>query len=54
MLGPGEAHWALLRQTIMDGQVRGPLTTDAQLAALTMECGGILYTTDRDFRAFPA
>jgi toxin-antitoxin system PIN domain toxin len=53
MLGPSEAHWPLLRQTIMDGQVRGPLMTDAQLAALTMECGGILYTTDRDLSRFP-
>jgi toxin-antitoxin system PIN domain toxin len=53
MLGPGEAHWLLLRQAINEGQVRGPMTTDAQLAALTMECGGTLYTTDRDFARFP-
>jgi len=53
MLGPGEAHWLLLRQAITEGQVRGPMITDAQLAALTMECGGTLYTTDRDFARFP-
>jgi len=35
----------------LDG--RGRLTTDAQLAALTIENGGILYTTDRDFARFP-
>jgi predicted nucleic acid-binding protein len=34
-------------------QVRGPLMTDAQLAALTLEYGGTLYTTDRDFSRFP-
>ena len=53
MLGPGEGHWPVLRQTIMEGQVRGPLITDAHLAALTIECGGTLYTTDRDFSRFP-
>jgi len=53
MLGPGEGHWPFLRQAIMEGQVRGPLMTDAQLAALTIEYGGTLYTTDRDFSRFP-
>ena len=53
LLGPGEHHWSFLRQTIMEGQARGPLITDAQLAALTIEHGGILCTTDRDFSRFP-
>jgi hypothetical protein len=38
---------------LIDGQARGPLVTDAQLAALTIECGGELQTTDRDFARFP-
>jgi hypothetical protein len=29
------------------------MTTDAQLAALTIESGGVLYTNDRDFARFP-
>jgi len=33
--------------------VQGPVTTDAQLAALTIESGGVLHTTDRDFARFP-
>ena len=53
LLGPGDDHWSFLRQMIVDGQVRGPLITDAQLAALTIEYGGVLYTTDRDFSRFP-
>lgn len=53
LLGPGENHWSLLRQMIVDGQVRGPLITDAQLAALTIEYGGVLQTTDQDFSRFP-
>jgi len=52
-LAPGEHHWPLLRQMMVEGQTRGPLITDAQLAALTIECGGILHTTDRDFTRFP-
>lgn len=53
MLAPGEDHWRLLKRAIIDGQVHGPMLTDAQLAALTLEHGGILHTTDRDFARFP-
>jgi toxin-antitoxin system PIN domain toxin len=53
VLAPGERHWRLLQQMLIDGRVRGPLTTDAELAALTIEYGGVLYTTDRDFARFP-
>jgi hypothetical protein len=52
-VGPGDEHWSFLRQMIIDGQARGPLITDAQLAALTIEYGGALHTTDRDFSRFP-
>jgi len=52
-LAPGIRHWAYLRRMLIDGAVSGPLSTDAQLAALTMENGGVLYTTDRDFARFP-
>jgi hypothetical protein len=53
LLAPGERHWSLLQKMLIEGQVRGPLTTDAELAALTIEYGGVLYTTDRDFARFP-
>jgi len=53
LLSPGERHWAFFRRMLVDGAVAGPLTTDAQLAALTIENGGVLYTTDRDFARFP-
>jgi toxin-antitoxin system PIN domain toxin len=52
-LAPSQGHWALLRKMMIDGQARGPLVTDAQLAALTIEHGGVLHTTDRDFARFP-
>jgi uncharacterized protein len=53
LLPPGDQHWFLFRQMLIDGQARGPLVSDAQLAALTLEYGGILQTTDRDFARFP-
>ena len=53
LLPAGDQHWSLLRQMMKDGQARGPLISDADLAALTIEYGGVLHTTDRDFARFP-
>ena len=53
LLAPGDRHWAFFRRMLVEGKVSGPMTTDAELAALTMENGGVLYTTDRDFARFP-
>ena len=53
LLGPGEEHWSHLRRMMLDGQAGGALVTDAQLAALTLEYGGVLHSTDRDFARFP-
>jgi hypothetical protein len=53
ILIPGEAHWPVLRRMILEGGASGPLVSDAQLAALTIEYGGVLYTADRDFARFP-
>ena len=52
-LTPGERHWALFADMLVKGDVRGKLTTDAALAALTIEYGGVLHTNDRDFGRFP-
>jgi hypothetical protein len=52
-LAPGERHWALLKEMLVNGDVRGKLTTDAALAALTIEYSGVLHTNDRDFARFP-
>jgi uncharacterized protein len=52
-LSPGEDHWRLLRQMAVEGQAAGALISDAHLAALTIEYGGVLHTTDRDFARFP-
>ena len=53
LLSPGERHWSIFQQMLIEGQIRGPGATNAQLAALTMEYGGVLHTTDRDFARFP-
>lgn len=50
---PAERHWEILRELLSDGQTTGPLVMDAVLAAIAMEHGATLYTTDRDFSRFP-
>jgi hypothetical protein len=52
-LAPGEHYWAIFKEMLVAGDVRGKLTSDAALAALTIEYGGVLYTNDRDFARFP-
>ena len=52
-MAPGDDHWGLFRQMIVEGQAPGGLVSDAHLAALTIEYGGVLHTTDRDFARFP-
>ncbi len=53
LLAPGDDHWQLFRQAMVEGQAAGALVSDAHLAALTVEYGGVLHTTDRDFARFP-
>ena len=54
ILGPTEDHWQVLQGVMLEGQATGPLITDAELAAITIEYGGVLHTTDRDFARFPS
>ena len=49
VLEPGDRHWDILRRLMNDGQMVGPLVMDAALAALAIEHGAKLCTTDRDF-----
>lgn len=53
ILSPGDDHWRTLRQMMFEGQAFGPLVSDAQIAALTIENGAVLYSSDRDFARFP-
>ena len=53
ILDPGERHWEILRGLTDVGQTTGPLVMDAALAAIAVEHGATLCTTDRDFMRFP-
>lgn len=53
VLEPGERHWPLVRDLAAGTQAIGPLLMDAVLAALAIEHGATLVTTDRDFARFP-
>ena len=52
ILEPGERHWDILRALTQHGQTSGPLVMDAALAAIAIEHGATLCTTDRDFARF--
>ncbi len=53
VLTPGDGHWPIFRRMIVEGQASGDLVSDAQIAAMTIEYGGVLYSADRDFSRFP-
>ena len=53
VLEPGERYWEILSQLAVEARVTGPLVTDAALAALALEHGASVCTTDKDFLRFP-
>jgi toxin-antitoxin system PIN domain toxin len=53
LIEPGERFWEILSNLIDTAEVSGPLMTDASLAALAIEHGATVCTTDRDFTRFP-
>lgn len=52
VLAPGERHWSIFRRLCREADARGNLVPDAYLAALAIESGSELVTTDRDFARF--
>ena len=50
---PGPHHIHILEELVVKGQASGPRVTDAALAALAIEYGAALASTDRDFSRFP-
>jgi toxin-antitoxin system PIN domain toxin len=53
LLQPGARHWAIMASLIERSNVRGAMVSDAYLAALAIEHGCQLITTDSDFARFP-
>lgn len=52
LIGPGEKHWPILRNLLTASGAAGNLTSDAHLAALAIEHGATVVSTDNDFRRF--
>ena len=52
-LSPGDEHWSILNALLTEAGSAGNLTTDAHLAALAIEHGAELCSTDADFARFP-
>jgi len=51
-IGPGDRHWEILRDLLRESGTAANLTTDAHLAALAIERGAELCSTDNDFARF--
>jgi toxin-antitoxin system PIN domain toxin len=54
MAGPTEFHWEIFQKQMNESAATGNLISDAHLAALAIEHGSTLYSTDRDFARFPS
>ena len=52
LLQPGPRHADILEKLVVEQGAIGPLVSDAALAALAIEHGAILASTDRDFNRF--
>ena len=48
----GEQHWPILKNLLQASGAAGNLTSDAHLAALAIEHGCTIASTDNDFRRF--
>jgi predicted nucleic acid-binding protein len=53
LIYPTERHWQILQNMLVYGQAVANLVSDAHLAALAVEHGCVLYSTDSDFSRFP-
>ncbi len=49
---PGSRHVEILAKLVVAAQASGPLLTDAVLAAIAIEQGAVLASTDHDFSRF--
>ena len=52
-LNPGPLHTRILEGLMREHGIAGPLVSDAVLAALAIEYGASLASTDQGFRRFP-
>jgi toxin-antitoxin system PIN domain toxin len=52
LVEPTARHWDIFRDLLEAGQATANLVSDAHLAALALEHGCMLYSTDADFARF--
>jgi toxin-antitoxin system PIN domain toxin len=52
-VAPGAAHWPILCRLLEATGTAGNLTSDAHIAALALERGASVCSTDHDFARFP-
>jgi uncharacterized protein len=52
LVAPGDKHWPILRSLLQTSGAAGNLTSDAHLAALALEHGCEIASTDSDFGRF--
>jgi len=52
LVQPTRRHFELVGELARTGKARGPLLRDAHVAALAVEHGATLCTSDRDFARF--
>jgi len=53
LIHPTNRHWDALKEMLVEGQATANLVSDAHLAALAVEHGCVLCSTDSDFARFP-
>ncbi len=53
LIQPTNRHWEVFRELLVEGQATANLVTDAHLAALAVEHGCELISSDADFARFP-
>lgn len=53
VIAPGAHHWPILRSLLEATGTAGNLTSDAHIAALALERGAAVCSTDHDFARFP-
>jgi len=53
LVAPGQRHWEIYERLCISAGAKGNLVSDAFIAALAIESGCELITTDRDFSRFP-
>ena len=54
VVSPTEFHWKIYQIQLRESAALGNLVSDAHLAALAIEHGATLFSTDRDFARFPS